>query len=315
MKGELLTLAALAMFSTNIILTRVAAARLSLNAGFLIVVSVNIAFAALLFGVQQATRHDTLRWDSQGVVLFALAGLFATYLGRWFIMESIARLGPAKASAFQISSPLFTFLIAWLFLGERLRATAVLAMALTAAGLLLVSLSGMQPSAVAGADSTGPKPGRVRRARAGLKTWLRSGVLLAVGSSAAYAVGNVLRGAAIRQWNEAVLGALIGALAGIALHLMFGTDHVNVLRSLRGADRTGVVLFAFSGVLTISAQMCVIVAMRATPVAVVALITLCTPLLVFPLSYFLLRNDEGINGRTLMGAVLTLAGISAIILL
>lgn len=315
MKGELLAFAALAMFSANIILTRVAAARLSLNAGFLIVVSVNIAFAALLFGVQQATRHDTLRWDSQGVVLFALAGLFATYLGRWFIMESIARLGPAKASAFQVSSPLFTFMIAWLFLDERLSAAAILAMALTAAGLLLVSLSGLQPGAAAGAGLAGTRTGRVHRAKASLQTWLRSGVVLAVGSSAAYAVGNVLRGAAIRQWKEAVLGALIGALAGIALHFVFGTDHVKVLRSLRSADRIGVVLFAFSGVLTISAQMCVIVAMGDTPVAVVALITLCTPLLVFPLSYFLLKNDEGINGRTLMGAVLTLVGISAIILL
>ena len=55
--------------------------------------------------------------------------------------------------------------------------------------------------------------------------------------------------------------------------------------------------------------------MAHTPVAVVAVITLCTPLLVFPLSYFLLKNDEGIKGRTLIGAMLTLVGIATIILL
>ena len=52
----------------------------------------------------------------------------------------------------------------------------------------------------------------------------------------------------------------------------------------------------------------------AAPVSVVALITLCTPLLVFPASYFLLKNDEGINPRTVVGAALTLAGIAMIIL-
>ena len=73
-------------------------------------------------------------------------------------------------------------------------------------------------------------------------------------------------------------------------------------------------MYAISGVLTISAQMVVISAMKYAPVSVVALITLCTPLLVFPASYLLFKNDEGINSRTLVGAVLALAGIAMIIL-
>ena len=66
--------------------------------------------------------------------------------------------------------------------------------------------------------------------------------------------------------------------------------------------------------LTIVAQVCTIAAMKLAPVAVVALITLCTPLVVFPISYFLLGNDERINARTLVGAALTLAGIAMIVL-
>ena len=41
---------------------------------------------------------------------------------------------------------------------------------------------------------------------------------------------------------------------------------------------------------------------------------LCTPLVVFPVSYFFLGNDEGINVRTLLGAALTLSGIGLIVL-
>ena len=77
--------------------------------------------------------------------------------------------------------------------------------------------------------------------------------------------------------------------------------------------RGGLALFAISGVLTIVAQVCTIAAMKLAPVSVVALITLCTPLFVFPMSYFFLGNDEGINARTLVGAALTLSGIALIV--
>jgi drug/metabolite transporter (DMT)-like permease len=60
--------------------------------------------------------------------------------------------------------------------------------------------------------------------------------------------------------------------------------------------------------------MCVIAAMRHAPVAVVALITLCTPLLVFPLSYMLLENQERIGVTTVAGGALTLVGVAALVL-
>ena len=56
------------------------------------------------------------------------------YLGRCFLTESIGRLGPAKASAFQVSSLLFTAVIAWL--GPR----TILGCALTLAGIAVVVL-------------------------------------------------------------------------------------------------------------------------------------------------------------------------------
>ncbi|HTQ01498.1 MAG TPA: DMT family transporter [Casimicrobiaceae bacterium] len=303
MIGYVLAVAALAGFSANIMLARLGSARLPMNTGYVITVTVNIAFAALLFCVELAIRSGPLRWNAWGFFLFALSGFFATYLGRWLVYESIVRLGPAKASAFQVSSPLFTFLIALVFLGERLSVIALGGMLLTAAGLLLVSLQGAR---------TKPSTATTDAPRA--RRWLRSGLLLGAGSSAAYAVGNVMRGAGVREWNEPIAGALIGAGAGFAVHLVLGSGHLELARSLRHANRRGIALFAASGVITIGAQMCAIAAMRFAPVSVVALITLCTPVFVFPLSYFFLHNDEGISVRTAVGAVLTLAGIAMIVL-
>jgi len=304
MTGIVLAVVALAMFSANIVLTRFATARLATSTGFLITLLVNIAFSALLFGGELLLRPEPLAWDGRGVLLFALAGLFTTYLGRFFVLEVIARLGPAKASAFQVSSPLFTFVIALLFLGERLTPLAIFGMVLTMLGLLLVALSGARTTA-----APVSKEPRGRR-----EHWMRSGLAIGVVSSAAYGVGNVMRGAGVRAWDEPIAGALIGALVGLALHFVFGSGHAEVVRSLRTAHRGGLALFGLSGVLTITAQMVLISAMRYAPVSVVALITLCTPLLVFPMSYFMLKNEEGINPRTLVGAVLSLAGIAMIIL-
>ena len=311
MTGELLALCALAMFSTNIVITKVASARMSVNDGFLISVGVNLAFSALLFGVELLLRREPLHWDPYGAALFLLAGAASTYLGRWFFFEAIVRLGPAKASLFQGTSPLATIVIAWLFLGETLGAIKIAAMLVAIAGLFVVSLPPgshrLEPGAPPPPAAIPPNAGRWR-------AWARSGVLVAAGSAVAYAFGNVLRGAGVRQWDEPILGAVIGAIAGVALHLLFGSGHARVLRGLFKFDRLAVRLYALGGVLTISAQICMIASMKYIPVAIATLITLCTPVLVIPSSYFLLKNQEGLRGTTLAGAALTLGGIATILL-
>lgn len=50
--GMGLAFTALLMFSSNIILTKLAMARLELNVGFLVVVLVNVLFGAIVFGVR-----------------------------------------------------------------------------------------------------------------------------------------------------------------------------------------------------------------------------------------------------------------------
>jgi drug/metabolite transporter (DMT)-like permease len=97
------------------------------------------------------------------------------------------------------------------------------------------------------------------------------------------------------------------------LHLAITRGDPGARAALRRAARPGVIMFAVSGSLTITAQMCTIMAMRHVPVALVALITLCTPVLVFPASYFLLRNQERMTARTLAGALLALIGVGLLL--
>lgn len=304
----MLAVASLLSFTTAILLTRAASTRLPLSLGFLVATSVNVVFAALALAVQLVLRGEGVQWNWQALALFAGAGFFSTWLGRWFFYESVVRFGPARASIFQVSSPLFTALMAWLFLGERLAPTVLVGIALTIAGLALVggafeALRGQKAAAVAGA-----------RAFPGLGARMGQSVLvLGATSSLAYALGNLLRGAAIRDWNEPILGALAGAVVGLLLQLAFSADKSTLVTQFKTASRSGLGLYALIGVATICGQILSIGAMRSIPLSVAALVTLCTPLLVFPLSRLIFRNQEPLTASLLAGSAMTLFGIGIVV--
>ena len=314
--GVALASASLLMFAINIVMTRFAMARLELDVGFLIAVSVNVLFGIVAFGGDLWLRHAPLEWDAPAFWLFVLSGVFTTYFGRWFFFETVARLGPAKASTFQISSPMFTALVAWLFLGERLSVTVVAAMVVVISGLYLAGQGPRRPSSHRLVERSKAGGARVhfRRLRTLTRTLLPAGMLLGLGSSMAYAVGNVLRGAAIHRWREPVLGALLGALCGVVLHVAFSRTSRRIVESLREADRRGLFLYAIGGVLTISAQMLTIASMSFIPVSIAALITLCTPIIVIPVSHRLFGREFPVTPRVIVGSTLALAGIAAIVL-
>ena len=304
--GYLLSGLALLFFTTAILTTKAASSRIVLGTGFLVATLVNVVFAATALGVQLFLRDKGLSWNGQAVLLFVAAGAFATYLGRWFFYESVVRFGPAKASIFQISSPLFVALISWLVLDERLARPIVLGMAITLAGLALVAykpgfFSRQQPVVAVPVNNT-------------LERILASVLVLGLFSSVAYAIGNVLRGAGVRSWPEPIAGALIGAMAGLALHLLLTPKKLAMWRDLKTANRRGVALYALVGVANISGQICTIASMSYIPLSVAALVTLCTPLLVIPLSFWLFKNQEALRATALLGAVLTMAGIALIVL-
>ena len=143
---------------------------------------------------------------------------------------------------------------------------------------------------------------------------MASVVVLGLISSAAYAVGNVLRGAAVRAWPEPIAGALIGAVTGLALHVLLTPKKSALLRDLQTANRQGIVLYAVVGVANIAGQICTIAAMRYIPLSVAALVTLCTPLLVMPLSLYLFKDQDAVRITVIAGVVLTMAGIAVIVL-
>ncbi|MES2972859.1 MAG: DMT family transporter [Pseudomonadota bacterium] len=306
--GELLAGLALVLFSCNIIMTKVASGRVAISTGFVISVAVNLGFSFLVFCVELALRTSPLVWNWGGFGAFLLAGVFSTYLGRFFFFESVVRFGPARASVFQITAPLFTVLIAWLFLGERLRLVDYIGIVLTVIGLFFVVYVPGSLTARAAAP--------VQQARGNKWTgWIfRSVLVLGLGASLCYATSSVLRGGAMKLLDEPILGAVLGSASGLGLHLLTNGEGRTLLPTLLAADRKGVWLFVITGVLTITAQTLVFVSFRYIEVSIAMLIASCVPVLVIPMSYLLLGNQERIGPRTIAGTLLTMAGIALVLL-
>jgi drug/metabolite transporter (DMT)-like permease len=304
--GYVLSGAALMFFSITVLATKAASNRANLELGFLVALIVNVIFASCALAIQLLMRGTGLEWNTQAFFLFAGSGIFATYLGRWFFYESVVRFGPAKASIFQVSSPLFAAFIAWLLLGERLNVWVVMGMLMAISGLALIAYKPGYFSA--GKVKASPAPTSF------LASIVQSVFLLGIFSSGAYAVGNVLRGAAVRSWPEPIAGALIGALTGLAMHYFFSADKASLVTRLRAAAPSGLWLFALVGTANISGQITTIAAMRYIPLSVAALVSLCTPLVVFPMSYWLFKNQERMTLPVVAGSALTLLGMAVVVL-
>ncbi len=136
--GHILAGVALCMFASNVVVTKLATARLTLAIGFVVTVMANVLICALALYLHLTLRSEPLKWNLPGLTMFLVAGIFSTYLGRFFFFESIHRLGPTRASVFQLSSPLFAATIGWIMIGEELKSNTIVGMVVTLYVIYLV---------------------------------------------------------------------------------------------------------------------------------------------------------------------------------
>lgn len=288
--GVTFALLAMLSFAVNILITRHAVARMPVEAGFFIVLATNILFPALLFPFELASRAAPWSWDWKGAGLFALGGVIGTFLGRRFLFDAVRILGPSRASVFHSTAPAFALLGAWLLADERLGWYEILLMAIVWVGLWFT-----QPRA----GSVGAlSPEAARR-----------GFFVGIMTVAGFGLGNVLRGLAMRSWEEAVFGTVVSSIAALLCQVMATRDWPKIAAQLRAADRRAIWLYVGCGVSTAFGSIFVALAMNHMEIALAVLVVHTTPLLIFPVSVFILKNREELTPRTLAGALLVLLGI------
>lgn len=290
--GVALALVAMVFFSANILITRYAVARMPVDAGFFVVLATNILFPAAVFPFELAARAAPWSWNWKGAGLFVLGGVIGTFLGRRLLFDTVRLLGPSRASVFHSTAPAFALLGAWLLADERLGLYEIALMVVVWVGLWFT-----QPHAGAGGS-------RLSTAN------IRKGMLAGLFTVAGFGIGNVMRGLAMRGWGEAVLGTVIASSAALACQVLATRDWGKVAAQLRRADRAALWLYVGCGVTTSLGSIFVSLAMARMEIALAVLVVHTTPLLIFPVSVFILKNREELTPRTLLGALLVLSGIA-----
>ncbi|SRR5258706_2627656 len=290
--GIALSLAGMLCFAANILLTRYAVVRLPVAAGFFIVLATNILFPALLFGLEFAVRRIPYEWNWKSAGLFALGGLVGTFMGRRFLFDTVQLLGPARASVFHSTAPAFALVGAWLLADERLGLYEIVLMAVVWTGLWFT-----QPRA---APVAGVLPPSV----------LSRGMIAGLLTVAGFGIGNVFRGLAMRGWDEAVLGTVIASATALVCQIAVTRDWARIRGQLLAADRMALALYIGCGITTSLGAIFLGLAMNHLEIALVVLIVHTTPLVIFPVSVFLLKNREELAPRTLTGALMVLVGIA-----
>jgi drug/metabolite transporter (DMT)-like permease len=295
--GIALALVSMLCFAANIVVSRYALARMPVELGFLVVLGVNVALGGALFGGELLARGTPFALHWGATAWFALAGLIGTYLGRRLLFDTIRLLGPARSSVFHSSSPVFTLIAAWFLVGEHLGGYELALMALVIGGLWTTQLGAGRAAAPRRPEET-----------------LRRGALYGVLTVSGFGVGNAIRGMAMRGWNEPIFGTLLGSSAALVAQLATTRGLAAKLGAVRRADRAGLALYAASGVVTVLGQVFLLAAMRRMPIALAALVSMTTPLVIFPLSVIVFRNREGLTAFSALGAGLVLAGIAMLAL-
>jgi drug/metabolite transporter (DMT)-like permease len=291
--GVVLALGATVTFSGAILLSTIGSRHLNSDAGALLSGATNVPVGLLLLLLQLAVADGPSLPTWRGAVGFAAGGLCGTFLGRWLFFSTIRMLGPTRATVFQTLSPLAAALLAWAFFGEHLPWAGRLGMLLAIAGLVLMS------------------PRRpVHDAIPGKGTSTRIALAFGLGSAVAYAASSLFRDNALQHWNEPLAGALLGALAGLFALTLTARKRLSAVRAQIRAHPTSARHFVGVGALQIMAQAQLIASLNHIPVALAVLLTSCTPLLVMPLSHWLLRRDETLNGRTVTGVIVTCTGVA-----
>lgn len=292
--GVFLALLAMACFASNIILTRYAVARMPVESGFYVVLTTNVLFPALVYPFELAARSAPWSWDWKGAGIFALGGVIGTFLGRRFLFDTVQLLGPSRASVFHSTSPAFALVGAWLLADERLGWHEIGLMAMVWLGLWF----------------TQPRAGTPQVSAAQARRGFIAGILAVAG----FGFGNVLRGIATRTWEEVFLGTSVAGVAALLCQVLFTRNWGRIGAQLRAADRQALGLYFACGVATSLGSIFISAAMLRMEIALATLVVHTTPLVIFPVTVFLMKNREELTGRTLAGAVLVLSGIAALLL-
>ncbi|MDF1555662.1 MAG: EamA family transporter [Deferrisomatales bacterium] len=228
--------------------------------------------------------------DGEALKYLVVAGIIAPCLARIFMYTAFQKVGVSIATPIRSTFPFFSILPAVFVLNEQFTVSVAIATLLTAAGVVLLSLSSTEKVRL---------PTQLR--------WRRKDLLYPLAGAACYGISNFFKKLGIARMDSPLLGAAIVATASLAFLLLLWP-----ITSGRRGLRLGKRSLAFTSLGGISAgvaQICMYTALKAGDLIIVGPLVSTTPLFTLVLTYVFLRKSEKLTIRVVGGAVAIVAGV------
>ncbi|WP_243383884.1 DMT family transporter [Geothrix alkalitolerans] len=248
---------------------------------------------ALLLLLHLVLYGQVFPWQAGAVRLgwLGVSGLIGFAVGDAVLFEAFVVIGARLAMLLMTLSPIFSALLAWLFLGQSLNLPKVLAMAVTLGGIAWVVWDG---------GDREPHP------------HLWRGVALGVGGALGQSVGLLFSLKGLAGGFPPISANLIRVTAGLgALLLYFGArDRLGgTLGGFRDGRATAYIgLGAVTG--PVLGVVLSLVAIARAPMGVAATLMSLSPVLLLPVSRFAFK--EKVGWHAILGTLLALAGAAAL---
>ena len=228
--------------------------------------------------------------------LLLISGLVGVFVGDLFLFQSYLDIGPRQGLLIFNANPLFTAMIAWPLLGEKLGALAWLGMAVTVGGTLWV-LSEENPEG-------GGRPRHHAR-----------GVLFALLAALCQSIGYVIAKPAITGADG--LDPLAASLirVGAAVSGFWGASFFrgNLPRVIGDFKNRAAMLYLLGGAITgpVVGIWLSLTALKLIPAGVAATLMATMPVVILP--FVILFYRERVSWRAAVGAAVAIAGVAILV--
>ena len=235
-----------------------------------------------------------------GILYFAIAGFFNSFLSRGIFYASIPYIGVSRAGILKITSPLFAITGGILILGEKLSKYGYIGAALVISGIFLLSIETMRAQRIGILGKDKEKVSSI-------------GVALGILSGFILGVGNIFRKLGINSIPSSIIGASIGsfaALVAIIIYKILVGKKEDLINSTKLINKD----YLISGILSSLALYCVFISLKYIPVSQTNSIGASESLFTMLWSTILLKKRELINARIIIISLIVISGISILLL-
>ena len=276
---ELLAFSSAIFWAIQITFSRKGLLTLTVTSGLmvnLIVVTVTLWLFTIIF-------FPTQNISPTAILVFALSGAIAPFLGRLFLFEGIFRLGSSLAASFRGIYPLFATFTAIIFLGEKITLLIFLGTLSIISGAVIVSSSNI-----------------------GSKLKFRKlDISIPILGALCFGLADPIRKFGLGLLNSPILGAAIGSTTALACLTLFLTYRRKIVLPV---NNEGTKYLVISGFVTSFALMTLFFALSFGSVVLVTPLSGTAPLFVLIFSHVFLKQVEKVTPFLVIGAIVIVLG-------